>query len=92
LRDLDGALVSVHQQIDARGGELGHTLAAADRSMREAQKLLESLNAATEPGSDFRGDLQATMRDFAASASSLRDFAETIERNPNAIVMGRSSR
>jgi paraquat-inducible protein B len=45
-----------------------------------------------EPSSQFRGDLQATVRDLAASASSLRNFAETIERNPNALLMGRSSR
>jgi paraquat-inducible protein B len=92
LHDLDAALVSVRHQVDARGGELGHTLAAADRSMAQAEKLLQSLNGAAEPGSDLREDLQATVRDLAASASSLRNFAETIERNPNAIVMGRSSR
>jgi paraquat-inducible protein B len=92
LHDLDSALVSVRQQVDARGGELGHTLAAADRTMSQAEKLLASLNGAAEPGSDLREDLQATVRDLAASASSLRNFAETVERNPNAIVMGRSSR
>jgi paraquat-inducible protein B len=92
LHDLDAALVSARHQVDARGGELSHTLAAADRSMAQAEKLLQSLNGAAEPGSELRDDLQATVRDLAASASSLRDFAETIERNPNAIVMGRSSR
>jgi paraquat-inducible protein B len=92
LHDLDAALVSVHHQVDARGGELSHTLAGADRSLHHAEKLLQSLNGVVEPGSDFRDDLQTTVRDLAASASSLRNFAETIERNPNAIVMGRSTR
>jgi paraquat-inducible protein B len=92
LHDLDGLLVSAHQQVDARGGELGHTLGGVDRSMQKAEVLLDSLNGMAEPSSQFRGDLQATVRDLAASASSLRNFAETVERNPNALLMGRSSR
>ena len=92
LHELDGLLVAVHKQVDVRGGELSHTLAAVDRSMHQAEVLLDSLNGMAEPSSQFRGDLQATVRDLAASASSLRNFAETIERNPNALLMGRSSR
>jgi paraquat-inducible protein B len=91
LHDLDGLLLAAHQQVDGLGGQLGHTLASFDHTMQKAQVLLDSLNGMTEPSSELRGDLQATVRDLAASASSLRNFAETIERHPNALVMGRSS-
>ncbi len=64
----------------------------ADRAVRQAETLLDSLNGLAEPRSQFRGDLEATIRDLAASASSLRSFAETVERNPNALLMGRASR
>ena len=90
LHDLDGLLVAAHQQVDGLGGELGHSLASFDRTMQKSQVLLDSLNGMTEPGSELRGDLRATVRDLAASASSLRNFSETIERHPNALVMGRS--
>ena len=92
LRHLDSLLVDAHRQLDARGGELGHTLAAADRTLRRAETLLGSLNGLAEPRSQFRSDLEATVRDLAASARSLRNFAETIERNPNALLLGQSSR
>ena len=92
LHDLDALLVSARGQVDARGGELGRTLATVDRSAHQAEVLLDSLNAMAEPNSPFRSDLQATVRDLAASASSLRNFTETIEQNPNAFLMGRSSR
>ncbi len=92
LRDLDALLVDAHHQVDARGGELSRVLTGADRAVRQAQTLLDSLNGLAEPGSQFRADLEATLRDLAASASSLRNFAETVERNPNTLLMGRTSR
>jgi paraquat-inducible protein B len=92
LHDLHDLLVDARSQVNARGGELGHTIATADRAVRQAEMLLGSLNGLVEPRSAFRGDLEATIRDLAASASSLRSFAETVERNPNALLMGRSSR
>jgi len=92
LRDLDALLVDAHGQLDARSGELSRVLTAADRTLGHAETLIDSLNGLAEPGSQFRGDLEATVRDLSATASSLRDFAETIERNPNALLMGRASR
>jgi paraquat-inducible protein B len=89
LHDLDGLLIDARHQLDARGGDLHRTLAAADGVARRAQTLLDSLNSLTEPRSPFRGDLEAALRDLAAGASSLRGFAETVERNPNALLMGR---
>jgi paraquat-inducible protein B len=92
LRHLDSLLVDANHQVNARGGELERTLTAADRAVRKAETLLESLNSMAEPRSQFRGDLESSLRDLAASASSLRSFAETIERNPNALLMGRANR
>jgi len=92
LRDLDSLIVDAHRQLDARGGELSQTLTEADRTVRQAETLLGSLNGLAEPRSQFRGNLEATLRDLAASASSLRGFAETVERNPNALLTGRGSR
>jgi paraquat-inducible protein B len=92
LHDLDSLVVDTRRQLDARGDELGRTLTASDRAARQAETLLESLNGLAEPGSPFRGDLEASVRDLAASASSLRSFAGTVERNPNALLIGRSNR
>jgi paraquat-inducible protein B len=40
----------------------------------------------TAPNSRMRDDLQSTMRDLAASASSLRSFTHEIERNPSNLI------
>ena len=91
LHDLDNLLVDARGQLAARGGELGRALTEADRAVHQAETLLDSMNGLAEPHSRFRGDLESTLRDLAASASSLRSFAETVERNPNALLMGRAS-
>ena len=90
LRDLDALLVDVRHQVGPRGGELSRTLNSADRAARQAEALLQSLNGLAQSRSQFRGNLEAAIRDIAAAASSLRDFAATVERHPNALLMGRS--
>jgi paraquat-inducible protein B len=92
LRDLHALLVDADRQLDARGGELSHALTGADRAIRKAQTLLDSLNGLVEPRSQVRGDLEAAIHDLAVTASSLRNFAATVERNPNTLLMGRGSR
>jgi paraquat-inducible protein B len=92
LRDLDALLVDVRHQVGPRSAELSRTLTSAERAARQAGTLLDSLNGLAQPRSQFRGNLEAAIRDIAAAAGSLRDFAATVERNPNALLLGRSGR
>jgi paraquat-inducible protein B len=92
LHDLDSLLVDARAQLGARGGELSQALTEADRTVRRAETLLDSLNTMVQTRSQFRDDLEATVRDLAATASSLRRFAATIEQNPNVLLTGRPSR
>ena len=52
---------------------------ATDRTVHQAETLLGSVNELVER-SQFRGDLEATVRDLAASASSLRIHAPSLVR------------
>ncbi|HQT78646.1 MAG TPA: paraquat-inducible protein B, partial [Rhodopila sp.] len=92
LHHLDGLILDAQRQLNTSSDGLNQTLRTADRAAQEADNLLASLNALTGPRSRMRGDLEATIRDLAASASSLRDFSRTIERNPSAVLTGRSGR
>jgi paraquat-inducible protein B len=92
LQNLNPLLIDARRQLGVRSDELGRVLTASDRTLREAETLLQSLNGMTEPRSALRDDLEASARDLAASAQSLRSFAETVERRPNALLLGRSSR
>lgn len=88
LQRLDGLADSAQRQVDDRGAELSRVLASADRTVQQADALVGSVGSLTAPRSPFRGNLEAAARDIAASAASLRSFAQTIERNPSAVLRG----
>jgi paraquat-inducible protein B len=83
---IDSLAIEGKQQLTDNGDALKGVLASSDRTVRDADALVLSLNAMTAPNSRMRDDLQSTMRDLAASASSLRNFAHEIERNPSDLL------
>jgi len=91
LRGLDALIADARVQLDSRSSELGRTLASVERASRQTETLLTSLNGLVEPRSQARGDLEAALRDLAASANSLRGFARAVERDPSAVLTGRAS-
>jgi paraquat-inducible protein B len=42
----------------------------------------------TAPGAPLRGDLEAAVRDLSQAARGLRDWAELLEEQPNAVIFG----
>lgn len=92
LRTVNGAAADARRQLDGRGGELSRILTDADRSLRQIDTVLASANGLVALRSSFRGDLEAAMRDLSATASALRTFARTVERDPSAMLTGRTGR
>jgi paraquat-inducible protein B len=90
LDDIDQLAVAGKRQLAVSGDQLGRVLASSDRTVRAAETLMGSLKEMTAPDSAMRGDLRATIRDLAASASSLRGFSHEIERDPSVILSGRT--
>jgi paraquat-inducible protein B len=83
---IDSLAIEGKQQLTDNGDALKGVLASSDRTVRDADALIASLNEMTAPNSRIRDDLQSTTRDLAASASSLRNFAHEIERNPSDLL------
>ena len=92
LADIDRLAVSGQGQLASVGKDTHQVLASVDRTMTQAEKVIGSLNDILAARSPIRGDLEAAVRDLAASASSLRNFSREVERNPSAILLGRPSR
>jgi len=90
LDDIDHLALDGRHQLAVNGAALNRVLVSSDRTVREAQTLLASLEEMTAPNSDLRGDLQSAIRDLAASAGALRGFTHEIERDPSAILSGRT--
>lgn len=86
LGDIDRLADESRRQIVTNGDDLDHVLRKAQEVTDRADTLVLTLNDMTSP----RGDLQASMRDLAASAGSLRGLTHDLERNPLGTLLRRS--
>ncbi|MDE7547854.1 MlaD family protein [Acetobacter fabarum] len=82
LGKVDQLMETGNTQLNSRGEDLHATLVSATRTLDSLQNILS-------PRSVNRANLDATLRDIAASAASLRGFSSDIERNPQLLLMGR---
>ncbi len=92
LDSIDRLAIAGEMQLSVNGRQLGRVLETSDRTMRSAETLMGALTEMTAQDSPMQGDLQAAMRDLAASAASLRGFSHEIERDPSLILRGRTLR
>jgi paraquat-inducible protein B len=77
-------------QLGARGKELSQTLLTAEKTLQAVNTLVVSTNSLVAPGAAPRDDLEATLRDLAATAGALRELSRAIERDPTIVVRGRA--
>lgn len=89
LADADKLIGDTRQRIDDRSAEIASLLRSADRVSRQAESLLASVNSLTDQRSEFRGNLEASVRDLAATTASLRGLSRDLERDPSVVVRGR---
>jgi paraquat-inducible protein B len=92
LSQIDSLSNESQRQIATDGDALHTLLLSAQLATAHTDELAVSLNDMTSPRSPMRTDLDGTLRDLAASSSSLRLFTHDLERNPLGTLMKRSSR
>jgi paraquat-inducible protein B len=92
MADYDRLAVVAQDQISVNGKEIAILLKTTEEAMTRANALLASLGDMTGPRSATRNDLEASLRDLAASASSLREFTHDLERHPAGVLLRRASR
>lgn len=69
--------------IDTWTAQISETLAGLDQLTHDASALIQ-------PGSDVRYEFESTLRELGRAARSIRLLSEYLERNPNALLTGRS--
>jgi paraquat-inducible protein B len=79
------------RQVTINGNELSELLKSAQQASAHVDALAVSLDDLTSPRSAVRTDLDGTLRDLAASSSSLRLFTHDLERNPLGTLMRKPS-
>jgi len=92
LDSIDRLSKTTEGEVKTAGKEIATVAASADKTVGRADKMVGNLGDLTAPRSPLRDDLEAAVRDLAASAASLRNFSRTVEEKPNAILLGRDAR
>jgi len=85
LANIDLLAVSSRRQVVSSGKNL-------DALLAQLRQLSVTVNEAVSPRSPMRGDLEASLRDIAAGAGSLRRLTRNLERNPAGTLFGHSVR
>jgi paraquat-inducible protein B len=77
------------QQPNQRSGDLRTLLTTSNQTMLQVRDLLSDLKTMTSERAVPRANLEATLRDLAAAAASLRGFANDVEHDPRLLLTGR---
>jgi paraquat-inducible protein B len=65
------------------------TARSVEQAVGQANAVLGNANDLVSRNAPIRSDLETSMRNLSLASRSLRSFAETLERNPNALLLGR---
>jgi paraquat-inducible protein B len=61
----------------------------ANQTVLQTREVMNDLKSLTSNRGEARANFEATLRDLAASAASLRGFASDVEHNPQLLLTGR---
>jgi paraquat-inducible protein B len=81
--------VNADRRLGERSADLRVFLSSANQTALQTRAVLNELRGFTSERGSARANLEATLRDLAAAAASLRGFASDVERNPQLLLMGR---
>jgi len=89
LADVRALVAATDQRMEPLVARAEDGLENLSRLMRDAGGLLESLSAQVSADSDLNFQMRRTLEESQAAARSLRQLAEFLERNPEALLRGR---
>ena len=89
LADARRTVNNANAQITSNGKDLHEVLRSADQSFQSARAALASLDSLIAPQTPQRADVDQILRNLTYTSQSLRSLSDELERNPNALLMGR---
>jgi paraquat-inducible protein B len=89
LRSVREVTETLNARVGPLADKLERTSDAATGAMRQTEQTMASANRVIEPGSATQRDLRRALDEFARAARAVRQLAEQLERNPNALITGK---
>lgn len=87
--DVRATLGEVRDVTGSAQADLRMVLRSADQALQQARTTLASVDGIVAEDARSRQDIDQALRNLAQASTALRSFADTVERNPNALVVGR---
>ena len=95
ISDFRKLTTTANDDVEHVSGDLRQTLTAAhstieqiSSTVKEAQAAIESVRATIDPNSPALYELTKSLREVSMAASSIRLLADSLDRNPQAIILG----
>ena len=82
-------LLALKESYVPLGESLTGTSEQTQKTLLNLNKLAADLELLFKPGSEFRFELDDTLRDVSGMAKSLKNLADLIERSPQAFIIGK---
>ena len=93
---LDSLLTELQPRLVTGLAALDHLLLTTEQRSGvltgDVHEAVSDVRSLVAPRSALVQDIQTLLRNLAAASGSMRSFAEQLDRNPNALVLGRSHR
>jgi len=85
MKDVSRLTENINGQVKRLAGDLAKTL-------QTAQETLASINGAVGEGSPLRIQLETAVAEFSQAVRSVRVLADYLQRNPDALLRGKSGK
>lgn len=90
LNASSGTIDETLAQARASLGDAQRAFAALERAANRAEQTMGSANALVQPNSPVLFDMSTALRELTAAARSMRNLSDTIARDPNSLLFGRT--
>jgi paraquat-inducible protein B len=90
--DAAGRLIgNVDRQVEPLSARLEKSLEAAYATLRQAENTLATVSGAMEEGAPLRLQVETTFGKLGQAAGSIQALADYLQRNPDALIRGKSA-
>jgi paraquat-inducible protein B len=90
FKDARKLLNNVDRQVQPLAANFNRTLKQAYGALKKAEETLGTVNGAISEGAPLRYQVETTVGELSQAARSIRVLAEYLERNPDALLRGKS--
>lgn len=92
LAEFKALQLRIASQVDPMAGELKQTTEQARATLKRIEDAAENLRLVMQPGTGLRRELDSAVMQIGDAARSIRALSDYLERNPGALITGKSER